>query len=337
MSVSQGISTDEDVTDDAAPTMRAKPAGATRRRWPWGVATAALVAGLVAGAFTTLALHSADLSNWSSWARDFAKSSGFAGVTAVVAAVIAAISIGRQVKVSRDALIQSRSTADASSWWTSFEWASGRAIPVGKDDQPLPDSVTIRTLQGLAGAAQTTVQSVACGQMINVLTARVKAAGIAPEKADEEAGPDSSAAFDALESYVRASEGTPAASSQAEALLYERGVLRSLHDVFPSSIAPAGADLATAPSDAVVRHNGVDVYVEVLYGRVPAVARAKVRSFRSKSNAPLVLVSRYPSPLDVNFALQMAVVTVQWRGPESSEELRAAVITASAMRPQEFS
>ncbi|MEV7757866.1 hypothetical protein AB0O16_07430 [Microbacterium sp. NPDC089180] len=335
--MSQGLPIDEDAADDSAPTTQAKPPGTKRSRWPWVVATAALVAGLIAGAFTTLAFHSADLSNWSSWARDFTKSSGFAGVAAVVAALIAAVSIGRQVKVSRDALVQSRSTADASSWWTSFEWASGRAIPIGKDDRPLPDSVTIGTLQGLAGAAQTTVQSVACAQMINVLTARMKAAGIAPEKAEDVAGPGSSAAFDALESYVRASAGTPAASPQAEALLYERGVLQSLQDVFPSSIVPAGADIATAPSDAVIPHNGVDVHIEILYGRAPAIARAKVRSFRSKSNAPLVLVSRYPSPLDVDFALHMAVVTVQWRGPEDTEELKAAVITASAMRPQENS
>jgi len=285
-------------------------------------------AGAAAGAYVVLAIVTADISNWSLWARDFAKSPGAAGTAAVIAAVIASLSIGRQVTVQRI-------TANTTTWWKTFEWASGRALPSVETDNALPDSVTISTLQGLKQTATDDVQRVACGGMIDVLTPRVVSMSDDAREPSKTSEPRTSAAFDALTSYVQASYGTPAASPAAEAAVYERKVTSALTDLAPAIQAfrePPGTDSGV---DAIAEVDGVQVAVEVTYSRTPQVVRARTRSAAQKHRGntynPLVVVSRFPSPFTLDEEAEMRAVVVQWNNSDDNSRLLAALRRASEL------
>lgn len=249
------------------------------RRWHRIALTVVLcIASGAAGVYFTLALSSADLLSWGPYARDFAKSPGAAGCAAVVAAVIAYSSIRRQVAVSSSALQHQREVASARAWWETSQWASGRAMPSGEKDHPLPDSVTISTLHSLAETATDDVQKVACAGMIEVLTPRVVSTADETQESNESPEQDETAAFNALASYVMATDGTSAASPKAEAAVYERRVLAALANLSSDVRAFREPQIGDSPVDAVVEVDNVRVAVEVSFARTPQVVRARVRS-----------------------------------------------------------
>ncbi len=304
--------------------------------WRWTVPVVVLcIASAAAGVYFTLALASADLLNWGVYARDFAKSPGAAGCAAVVAAGIAYVSIRRQVAVSRSALEHQREVASARAWWEAFQWASGRAMPSGEKDRPLPDSVTISTLHSLTETATDDVQRVACAGMIEVLTPRVVFTADDSQESKENPEQDETAAFNALVSYVRATGGTSAASPKAEAAVYERRVLAALADLSSEVRAFREPQIGHSPVDAVVEVANVRVAVEVTFARTPQVVRARVRSVvqrrGDKTSNPLVFVSRFPSPFTAEEEAEMRAVVVQWNAPDDDSRLLDALRRASAL------
>jgi len=306
------------------------------RRWPGALLIGALcIVSGATGAYLALALATADIANWGLWARDFAKSPGAAAFAALIAAAIAFAGISRQVSVSRSALEHQREAASTARWWETFEWASSRALPIGEKDLPLPDSVTISTLQSLSQTTATDVQKVACAGVIDVLTSRLMSMSNEVEDSDEAAEPGASAAFDALASYVQASDGTSAASPRAEAAVYERRVLQALNSLSTEIRAFREPGVGHTRTDAVVELGDAKVAVEVTFSRTPQVVRARVRSAaqqRQDNGAiPLVLVSRYSSPFTPSEEAELRVVVAQWNTPEDNELLLSALRRASML------
>ncbi|AXL10733.1 hypothetical protein DXT68_00175 [Microbacterium foliorum] len=281
------------------------------------------------------ALITADLNNWGLWLRDFAKSPGIAAV----AALIALFGILRQVAVSRESLQHQRETAAGSSWWDSFEWASGRALPGREGDIPLPGEVTISTLQSLARTASTDVQRAACSGLIEALTPRV-GSGTPTVASAESAEASNEAAFRALTSYVKANNGTVAASPAAEATvreyeIYKRRVLNALATLSPGILVFREPEISNSRADAVVEVEGVPVALEVSFARTPVVVRA--RSFaaaqlrQDDATAPLVLVSRFASPFSPEEERSLRVVIAQWETSDDDDNLREALVRASQL------
>jgi hypothetical protein len=311
-----------------------------KRGWYWVLLVLVSGAGGAAGAAVVSALTTAESSALSLWAGDFVTSPGFAGVAAVAAAVIASRSIGRQVAVSRSTLDHQRDAADKATWWKTFEWASSRAVPVREDDNALPESVTISTLEGLQETATDDVQRRACKGMIEVLTPQVVMSDDARE-ASEATRTDPSAALEALISYVDASDGTPAASPAARAAvaamagMYHSTVLSALPTLGPNIQVhrqPPGTD---SEVDAVVVVDGAAVGLEVIYSRTPEVVRARTRSAAQKRRAkqlnPLVVVSRFPSPFTFEEEAEMRAVVVQWDSSDDNDRLLEALQRASKL------
>lgn len=272
------------------------------------------------------------MDEWGLWARDFAKSPGAAAFAAVIAASMAFVGISRQVAVSRSALDHQRDAANTTVWWETFEWASTRALPAGETDVPLPDSVTISTLQSLSLTATNDVQRAACAGVIDALTARVDI-GTESHEQDVAHETPSSAALNALTSYVAASGGTRAASAKAEAVVYEHKVLSALTTFGPDFRVfrePPGTD---SRADAVVEVRGEKVAVDVSFARTPQVVRARARSAamhrRELNLGPLVLVSRFPPPFTPEEEAEMRVVVAQWDSVEDMTHLRDALLRAS--------
>lgn len=92
------------------------------------------------------------------WVSDFAKSPGFAGVCALIAASLALWGILNQVKVAKRNLEHQREVNESHSWWARFEWAATRTVPISKDEVPLPYNAVLSTLTGLTESATDDVQ-----------------------------------------------------------------------------------------------------------------------------------------------------------------------------------
>lgn len=157
-----------------------------------------------------------------------------------------------------------------------------------------------------------------------------------------EAQRDSSAAVEALVSYVEASGGTAAASSKAEAVVYEPRVAAAMYEgKVLAALSSLSADvrvyreppISSSRTDAVAEVSGRPVAVEVSFARTPIVVRARARSaaqHRRESGAiPLVLVSRFESPFSVEEAAELQVVVARWNSPSDNEELARALRRAS--------
>ncbi|MFT2711642.1 hypothetical protein [Clavibacter sp. Sh2126] len=275
------------------------------------------------------------MDNWSLWARDFAKSPGAAAFAALIAAGIAFVGIGRQVAVSRSVLEHQRDAASTTSWWQTFEWASSRALPSSDKEHPLPDSVTISTLVALLQAATKEVQEAACREIIDVLASRVALSEANDKESSEITEPEASAAFNALASYVKASNGTSAASPEAEAAVYERNVLYALTQLRSDIRAFREPLLGDARTDAVVEVAGSRVAVDVSYARTVQVVRARIQSIaerrRERALNPVVVVSRFPSPFTREQEAEMGVFVAQWNSPNDNRRLLEALGSASTL------
>lgn len=308
-----------------------------QRQWKRPLILVALCAFFfVLGVCVAPALITADLDNWGAWVRDFAKSPGIA----VVAALIALIGILRQVAVSRDSLEHQRETATASSWWKSFEWASSRALPGREGDIPLPNEVTISTLQSLSSSAVTDVQRVACSGLIDALAVQVVVEAPTVSSAEPAASDRSAnrAAFRALVSYVDANNGTAAASPAAEAAVrdyekYRDSVLAAVKSLGPEIRVFREPDISNSKADAVVEVRGVRVALEVSFARTSSVTRARfyaAAQLRQDVSAdPLVLVSRFASPFSSDEESRHRVVIAQWNDPNDNDRLSKALRRAS--------
>jgi hypothetical protein len=294
------------------------------------------------GAYLALALATADLEGLGQWLRDFAKSPGAAAFAALIAAGIAFGGISKQVSVSRAALAQQAEVARSDAWWAMFEWASSRAIPPRHEDQPLPTTVTISTLERLADVATSNVQEAACAGVIDVLTQEIAPPIMKPSPdGAESSAADPDPAFAALTSYVESSRGTPAASAIAEALVYENEVSKALMAV--SWQDPSIKIFRNPPSandtgaDAVAEVDGQRVIIEIKYprsaSRLRVMAHETIRRLRARGldTDTYLLITPFPSPLGRDEESELRAVATQWRAPEDTGSLLAALRQASAL------
>jgi hypothetical protein len=286
-----------------------------------------------AGAFFGIALVSADLAGAGLWLRSFAQSPGAAAFAALIAAAIAFTGISRQVSVSRASLDHQRDAASSDRWWAMFEWVSDRAIPPRRDDEPLPTSVTIATLERLAESATTKVQEAACAGVIDALTKKIE--GTIEEPSGEDtpfpSSDQSQAALLALESYVESSRGTPAASGIAEALIYENNVSKALMSVTLTD--PEIRVFRNPPGDAIAEVGGRRVIIEIKASRdVSQLKSAALRSLRSLRELynpdALLLITPVATGLRPEELAPLRAVAVRWSGPSDTDSLAAALRSA---------
>lgn len=291
------------------------------------------------GACIALGLATADLANGGLWARDFAKSPGPAALVALIAACVAFAGLSMQVDVSRAALAHQRAAARGESWWAMFEWASGRAVPLVRNDQSLPDEITVSTLQRLPEDATTEVQQTACKGMIDFLVTRLPSEG-APSGTDSDEGelPESqSTIITPLEQYVDATAGTAAASALAEALVYKNNVSKAL---MWFSFGSANLKVLRNPldrgSDAILLVDDRKVLVIIKRVSEPRQVRSVIRRSveqlrRHSDDSPILVVTPFSSPLQVEEEVGLGAVAVQWRNPNDGDALLAAARRASML------
>lgn len=309
-----------------------------RRRTATWVVVAGL-AGAAVGAYLALTLTTANLANVGLWLRDFAKSPGAAATAAVIAAGVALTGIVLNRRAASESLSLQEATSAADSWWVMFEWASERAVPSRSDDNALPGSVTVATLARLADTATAEVQQAACAGMIDMLAARVEPRVPAesaqsvdrePNAASTEVANESALA--ALDSYVQANRGTKAASSVAEAVVYENSVTKALiamswaHDDLRVFRNPPEAGLA----DVIVEIG--DRQVAVIIKRLSS-ASAYANWFRhlgARSPGPLSRVVVTPHPISKRLGDESAesMAAVQWNSPNDDPALLKALYNA---------
>lgn len=309
-----------------------------RRQTAAWVVVAGLVGGAV-GAYLALTLATANLANLGSWLRDFAKSPGAAATAAVIAAGVALTGIILNRRAASESLSLQETTSAADSWWVMFEWASERAVPSHSGDNALPGSVTVATLARLADTATAEVQQAACAGMIDMLAAQVepRVPAESTQSFDSETHAASievanESALAALDSYVQANRGTKAASSVAEAVVYENSVTKTLialswaHDNLRVFRNPPDA----GPADAIVEIG--DQRVAVIIKRQSS-ASAFANWFRhlgapSPGALPRVVVTPQPFSKRLGDESAESIAVVQWNDPSDDPALLQALYNA---------
>lgn len=310
-----------------------------RRQTAAWVVVAGLVGGAV-GAYLALTLATANLGNLGSWLRDFAKSPGAAATAAVIAAGVALTGIILNRRAASESLSLQETTAAADSWWVMFEWASERAVPSRSGDNALPGSVTVATLARLADTATAEVQQAACAGMIDMLAARVEP-GVPAESAqsvDSETNAASAevaneSALAALDSYVQANRGTKAASSVAEAVIYENSVTKTLialswtHDRLRIFRNPPDA----GPADVIVEIGDQRVAVIIKRLSSPSAYANWFRNLgaRSPGALPRVVVTPHPFLNRLGDESAESIAVVQWNDRNDDPALLQALYNAA--------
>lgn len=218
-----------------------------------------------------------------------------------------------------------------------FEWASDRAIPPDKGAQPLPPSVTIRTLERLSEDASTDVQKAACAGVIDVLTAIISDTAMkqAQEDTDTSQGERESSALSALNSYVKSNRGTPAASAIAEGLVYGNSVFKELISLsWQDPQIKIIRGVLDNDFDAIVIVDGLHVGVVIKVFK-NGDERNHLQELRNHALhlgqtriLPVLLIS--PSP-PTNELSELGIIATQWRGPEDTAALGVDLRRASRL------
>ncbi|MFI9487365.1 hypothetical protein ACIG47_13325 [Promicromonospora sp. NPDC052451] len=295
---------------------------------------------LLVGAYLAITLVTANLAAWGQWLRDFAQSPGAAAFAALTAAVIAYSGISRQIKVSRESLAHQKDAAKTDAWWAMFEWVSDRAIPPRKEDEPLPTTVTISTLERLSEVATSGVQKAACAGVIDALTKNIGSRTTEPPLDPDTTSPEpDDTTLAALDSYVESNRGTPAASMLAESFIYEDKVIKSLASLTAADPTLNNLQLqpADAGADAVVDVDGRQVLIQIKTARNPQYVGGMVfetiRKFRTRGSSTdgYLVITPFPSPLRPDQEAELRAVAAQWQAPTDNASLQAALHRASAL------
>lgn len=275
-----------------------------RRSTPiWVTVAIALMSALAAGAVVA-AIDRPERATIGAWIADFAKSSGLAGLCALLAAVIAWRGIQRQVAATRSGLAEQRRANESSAWWERFEWVAERVAPTVKGSETLPYPDILHTLVALRTSTTDDAQMRIIGDLTQIASSRHKQAGDNGKSAEEEH--DNGRTLEALRHYARATEGTPARSASVEAALYEREVLSALEVAFPSGRITTGMPIRLDESrryeaDALLLINDTEVVIEIKnYKRrtMPLKVMNHLRHMAWQSGRPIIVVS--PSALNTD-------------------------------------
>jgi hypothetical protein len=314
--------------------------GARLGTWVWTGFVFAILLSALGGAWLALALATANLGNLGQFARDYAKSPGPAAFAALIAAVIAFIGISKQLVVARAALKHQQDSAQEASWWEAFQWASGRAIPEGKDDIRLPDSVTVDTLRRLVDDATTEVQRTACRGMVDHLSSR-----LASETESKLQDPDSAdvrsanEAYLAFARYVSATEGTAASSPHASALVYEDAVKRALAETNNPEVRVYRNPDERVGADAIIQVGSEKALLWIKWGTDTKQIRFRVRKDLERLRkvvdaSPFLVVTPVSLGFDQLEQNRLGFASAQWRGPEDNENLITGLTEALALGMQ---
>ncbi|MCI0156809.1 hypothetical protein KNO15_08880 [Leifsonia shinshuensis] len=321
-------------------------ASGTRRTLVWSVLCTAIVVAVVT-LILTLAVFRPHDATIGSWVTDFVKTSGFAGLCAVAAALVAFWSISRQLKVTRQgidegqrssdrALEAQRTTADRNSWWQMFEWASSRAIPADKTEDPLPYAAILRTFEALAESATSPVQEAAVSGVMDEVAGREegrrKQAATNSPSSEEYTGSE----LAALEAFVRRTANTPARSRAAESQLYEAQVIQAILKLesdessdFPVVVREGPTTDLRVP-DVLVEIDGVTVGVEVKRFTPASQTRSKkvldqLRYFLSEGPADRILLV-VPAELGEGvMLLESGIFATHWSPNDGTSSLVRAL------------
>ncbi|MET3509877.1 hypothetical protein [Plantibacter flavus] len=287
-----------------------------------------VVTSLLAGGCATIAFRTAELGNTGLWLRGFVQSPGAVAIAALLAAIVA---LG--------GLFHQRDTARRDAWWSTFEWASSRAIPKDRKEQPLPNDVVIVTLRKLADEAKSPLEESACSGVITALTRHMPK----PTPQPSPPGPSANvptertdAGMQALAEYVADNVDTAAASPVAEALVYEHDVMAAL-----ASLAPGVKVFRNPPdagADAVAEIDGVLVAIEIKRHGSPAAAYRAIPAVldRLRANSiadAFVVITPYPMHLSPQRRAEFGTSVLPWRDEKDTPALlhglrRAAEIGA---------
>ena len=264
----------------------------------------------------------------------FVTSEGFAGLAAVIVAVIAAFNISRQIRQTRRAELHQN-------WWTNFKWATERAVPSDDKAIALPYSTSIATIATLQGATDDLLQKAACATFVDFLAQRAGA--------QSGAGTSDPGRFQALRNYNAAAEGTKAESVGAQRVIYQRGFLNALEYIAVvqkfgyvqdfvltdgKSKNPLRVEGGSSTVDAKLVRDGVEILVKLRWWEAePEEAvlqrRIEVTVGRIKQDAPkaaIILIVRFDVPVTVAAAQRPDVRVLKWdEGAESKASLQAAI------------
>lgn len=331
----------------------------------WLLGPTAVIAAAL-GAVATLMIDREHRWGVGLWLSDFAKSPGLAGMSALIAAVIAFIGISRQVRVSRvsvemartsaleaqthaqESLEHQRAVEQDRAWWKTFEWASSRAIPSDKSAEPLPYVAVLNTFQALADSATDDVQRAAIAGVMDVAAKRAGET-IAADGSSDSDGVDGDATEQlrsALSAYVATTANTPARSRAAEYQLYELDVLKALARVEGGSVRVQEDGRSRQSSsgfrpDAIVEVDGNQVIVELKLFREPSakaryMALETLRRIRGTSlRQPILLISPMAPKFGTDVEAELSFRAVSWKSPSDDAALRRALLEVAGLRPWE--
>ncbi|MDN3935675.1 hypothetical protein QWJ39_05045 [Arthrobacter sp. YD4] len=177
---------------------------------------------------------------WVSFMRDFVTSPAMAGMAALIAAIIGARSLKRQLdQTKRQAdhtqaeAVHARAMDAEASWWEKFEWVTDRILPKDPKQEKLAKPLAIGLLTSLLNMATAEFQRGAVDGVIEHY--------LAPEndEGQQKPGPSSKdydAELRALRSLVDARKNSAAGSSAAEgalrASMYEQSAFDALQSVW---------------------------------------------------------------------------------------------------------
>ncbi len=281
-----------------------------KHQWVWLVLKVLLITAVLAAVdlMVRLALPSFDSSIWGPSLRRFLTSPGAGGAAAIIAATIGASALYVQLRHTR---FKDKNQA----WWSTFEWATERAVPSKQDNNAVPISLSVNVLNSLQESANDTLQLRACGGFVDHIVAQAES--------EEPASSDSSQPLlqkpatgeteadmqlDAFSSYVQATAKTKAASLLAEIYVeeqrYKKQVLEALNElkglnkiVLPDDdhLLPGGTYVNQ--HDAVCEIAGEEVIICVLGGTASAQTKVKARAKKSlKDHTELGLPLLFISP-----------------------------------------
>lgn len=289
---------------------------------------------LIVGAYLVdlcvrIAIHRAGLDTLGAWWGRFLISPAVGGLAALVAAIIGASMLWKQLQHTKEKDFDS-------AWWEKFEWTTDRAYPSVQTEQAIPHGLATTILQTLADTATDDLQRLACGGFMDHLyeLERKQQVSAAPGSADSAAQTtviDGSSENDALASYVKATKNTPARSVVAEALLYERQVIEALAELGDAQlVSPSAASRGYRP-DAELLFKGHMISVEVKYwsetGHTQGLTRTRIKRLvqnLSGTERRWLIVS----PIDVGAVaseFDSSVAFAKWTSGSDNSNLKYAL------------
>lgn len=313
-----------------------------------GVGVGLLLGAAAAAMALVFGVGTAHVENIGQYVQEFFKSSGFGGLAALCAAIIAFIGIRRQITSQQQ-------TGQANRWWATFQWTADRALPSGPDDVPLPKSVAVATLEELAVTATDDAQKIACSGLVDLLgdepedTSTVEAPEtVSPDQSLEDVRRKGRQAVEsllrsknldvALTSYAQATQGSKAESPIARRRSYEAQVRNAVTE----AAAQLGLDYESAAllgifgdpdlenrynADGVIqRRGGSETLVEVAgFERTEPRIVQRLKQIANNDNYPVIFVAPVPLPDFMRDALRSPDHWIQWNVGDDLSTLRDAL------------